>query len=272
MKILELTLMHNHIHLLLIADSFKELSFFMDRCTSWFVRAYNIEHGRKGRLLKKNFGSAPKWDGKKQRSAIIYIGNNPVEKNFCRYAEECRWTFLAYAKSSCPFSDPIVIRRASSNLKSALHAIDNMIELNVPLKYSSLAFYKSRLSDQEYEQLIDYIISRYLPLDFEELLSKFKSYEDMIMAMRSTTGSEYEINEDRDDFSLASFSEMMNYIRKNYSNKYIRKMISMSLEEKLELASALRNHTTASSSQIIKFLHIPVVERRTEVLDNQRDD
>lgn len=268
-KILELTLMHNHIHMLLVADSFKELSSFMDRCTSWFVRAYNIEHGRKGRLLKKNFGSAPKWDGKKQRSAIIYIGNNPVEKNFCRYAEDCRWTFLAYAKSRCPFSDPIVIKRASSNLKSALQAVDNMIELNVPLKYSSLAFYKSRLSDQEYNQLVDYIISGYLPLDFEELLSRFKSYEDMIVAMHSTTGSEYDLNEDMDDFSLTSFHEIMNFLKNNYSNGYIRKMISMSLDEKFELASVLRKHTRASSSQIIKFLHIPVVDRRMEVLDNQ---
>ena len=268
-RVLELCIMHNHIHMLVIATTFKELSSFMDRCTSWFVRVYNIEHGRKGPLLKKNFGSAPKWDGKKQRSAIIYIGNNPVEKNFCEYAEDFRWNFLVYAKSPCPFSEPIVMRKASSVLKSALQAVDNMIEQNVPLKYASLDFYKSRLSAREYEQLVDYIISSYLPFDFEELLSRFKSYEDMMMAMHATTGSEYDLKEVRDDFSSISFSEMMHFVRNNYSDEYIRKMISMSLEEKFALASALKKHTNASSSQIIKFLHIPIVEQRMEVLDSQ---
>ena len=270
-RVLELCLMHNHIHMLLIADCFEELSSFMDRCTSWFVRAYNIEHGRKGRLLKKNFGSAPKWDGKKQRSAIIYIGNNPVEKNFCQYAEDFRWNFLAYIKSPSPFSEPIIMRKASSVLKSALQAVDNMIEQNVPLKYSSLAFYKSRLKTREYEQLIDYVISSYLPFDFDELLSRFNSYEDMITALHSTTGSEYDLKEGRDDFSVASFIEMMHWVWDNYSAEYMRKMISMSLEEKLALASELKKHTSASSSQVINFLHIPIVERTMEVSDNQQD-
>ena len=270
-RVLELCLMHNHIHLLIIADKFEELSSFMQRLTSWYAMVYNAEHGRKGQLFKKNFGSAPKWDGKKQRSAIIYIGNNPVEKNFCLCAEEYRWNFLAYAKSRCPFSEPIIMKKASNFLKSALQSVDNMIELNVPLKYSSLAFYKSRLSIREYEQLVDYMISSYLPFDFDELLSRFKSYEDMIMAMHSTTGSEYDLNEARDDFSLTSFMEMVQFLRSNYSDEYIRRMISMPLEEKFALSSALRKHTNASSSQIIKFLHIPVVEREMEVFDNKRD-
>ena len=57
-RVLELCLMHNHFHMLIIADSFEDLSSFMQRLTSWYAISYNSEHGRKGRLFKKNFGSA----------------------------------------------------------------------------------------------------------------------------------------------------------------------------------------------------------------------
>lgn len=259
-RVLKLCIMHNHFHMLVIAESFDELSLFMDRFTSWFVRAYNIEHGRRGRLLHKSYGSAPKWEDKKLRSAIIYIGNNPVEKMYCQYAEDYQWNFLAYAKSGFPFSSPIVLRRASGNLKKALKLIDNLIELNKPLRYSTLAFMKARLDDKEYQQLTDYIVSCYSPFDFEELVSRFKSYDNMLLAMHSTTGSEYDIKEDRDDFSLASFKEMMRYMQNHHSDDFVAKMISLPLDDKFKLVSELQAHTSASNYQICKFLHVPLIK------------
>ena len=118
----------------------------MDRVTAWFVRAYNRQHSRTGKLLKKSFGSAPKWDEKKQRSAIIYVGNNPVEKHFCMYAEEYRWNFLAYAKSDHPFSEPIKLTEVSTNLKAYINQVDNLSKLNLPLKYSMLSCFSKRLN------------------------------------------------------------------------------------------------------------------------------
>ena len=260
-RVLELCLMHNHIHLLIIADKFEELSSFMQRLTSWYAMVYNAEHGRKGQLFKKNFGSAPKWDMKKQRSAAIYVGNNPVEKGFCKAAEECRWNFLVYAKSDHPFSKPMLSTKSSRNLKACVTVIDSLIDLNLPLRYPMLSYFRKRLDAKEYNQLVDYIIARYLPLDYEGLISMFKSYEDMIMAMYSTTGDEFEIKEERDDFSLTVFNEMMRYMRGRYSEEFVAKMISLPLEEKFQIASELRAHTCASSHQICKFLHIPIQRR-----------
>ena len=69
-QILELCLMHNHIHSLIKTETAKELADFADHFSAWFVYEYNSFAGRSGRLLKKNFGSAPKWEDKRLRSCI----------------------------------------------------------------------------------------------------------------------------------------------------------------------------------------------------------
>lgn len=259
-QILEACLMHNHIHILIFTESSDELCSYMQRLTSWFVRMYNKEHGRKGHLLKKNYGSAPKWDEKKQRSTAIYIGNNPVEKNFCQYAEEFRWNFLAYATSDNPFSDPIREMNSSSNLKKCIKIVDGIISQNLPLRYSMISYFKRRLNAKEFEQLVDHIIKGYYPFDKNGLGSMFKSYDDMLLAMHATTGGEFDIKEDRDDFSLTSFKAMIGYLQSKYSDDFITKMISLPIEEKFKLASELTANTFASNHQICKFLHIPILK------------
>ena len=79
-RILELCLMVDHIHILLESDSCQEMSGFVRYYSSVFVREYNDSIGRNGQMMYKSFGSAPKKGDKKTRSAIVYIGNNPVEK------------------------------------------------------------------------------------------------------------------------------------------------------------------------------------------------
>ena len=234
----------------------QELSRFVDHFSSWFVREYNSYVGRKGKLLKKNFGSAPKWDDKKLRSAIIYVGNNPVEKGFCRRANEYRWNFLAYRNNSCPFSQKIQLRNASNNMRKALKEIDAMVSLNLPLKYALLDRLFKNLKANEREQLIDYIISRYLPFDYDELESHFKSYDSMLYAMESTTGDDYDINESRDNFSLKVFQEMMSYMETKMPRSKVRTTIAYSLDEKIALYNELQSQTSASGQQICNFLHI----------------
>ena len=80
----------------------------------------------------------------------------------------------------------------------------------------------------------------------------------MLLAMRSTTGDEFEIKEEKDDFSLTSFDEMMRYMKSQYSVDFINKMISLPLEDKYKLVSELQVNTSASNYQICKFLHIPI--------------
>lgn len=257
-QILELCLMHNHIHILAKSETLSELSRFVDHYSAWFVREYNSCVGRTGGLFTKNFGSAPKWDEKKLRSAIIYIGNNPVEKRFCKKASESRWNFLPYRSSSWPFSCKIVVRKTSYSMKKALQEVDSMERLNQPLRYAVLNRIFQKLTKDEIEQLVDYIISRYSPIDYKELELHFKSYDSMLLAMESTTGSDYDIKESRDDFSLAAFDEMMAYMETKLPRHRVRSVTTYKLDDKIALFRELQEHTSASLHQICAFLHFKV--------------
>lgn len=265
-KVLELCLMHNHIHILIEADTLQRLSHFVDHYTAWFVREYNTFTGRTGKLFKKNFGSAPKWEEKRLRSAIIYIGNNPVEKHFCRKAAESRWNFLAYGFDASPFSEPLVKRKASHELKKTLKEVETMVALNLPLKYSQLIRLAGKLSVREREQFTDYVISQYSVIDHKGLVSYFKSYDAMLAAMSVTTGDDYDIKERRDDFSLESFSEMTEYLQGRMERYEIGKVVALPLDAKVRLCDELQKHTNATCRQICKFLHIRE-KREMQTLD-----
>lgn len=256
LKVLELCLMHNHFHCMTLSEPTEKLSEFMDHFSAWFVREYNTFIGRKGKLFKKNFGSAPKWDEKRLRSAIIYIGNNPVEKKFCRKAIESRWNFLAYAHCSHPFSKVVIKRKASHELKKALMEVDSMVSLNLPMKYRQLIRLTRKLSMDEKEQLADYIISQYSPFDYNALSSYFKSFESMLEAMNATTGDDYDIKESRDSFSLNAFNEMMQHMERKIPRHEIRRVTAQPMDEKIKLFKELQAGTSASKEQICNFLHI----------------
>lgn len=255
-QILELCIMHNHFHCLIRTATVRELSCFMDRFTSWFVMEYNRSIGRKGKLLKKNFGSAPKWDEKAVRNSINYVGNNPVEKKTCKRAEEYKWNFLAYAFSRNPFSEPLKRESASKPLRRALKETDNMVQLNLPVKYAQIKRMMKDLTDNEKEQLTDYIIWNYLPFDYTELISYYGSYQTMLAAMNYNTGSEYDIKEERDMESDVEYDKMAAYVRKKNPDMMIRSVTVLPQAEKASLAMELQLHTDASYRQICRFLHM----------------
>lgn len=255
-QVLELCIMPNHFHILIRTSSVHELSSFMDRFTSWYVMEYNASIGRKGKLLKKNFGSAPKWDEKAVRNVINYIGNNPVEKKLCKKAEEYRWNFLAFAYSNNPFSEPIRREYASTALREALREVDNMAKMNLPLKHGRLARISSKLKIREKEQLIDYIIKQYLPFDYTALSSYYDSYETMLTAMHSNTGSEHDINEDWDPESDQVFNEMIRYVQDTRPEMMTRKITMLPDEDKISLSIELQRNFNVTYRQICRFLHI----------------
>ena len=100
---------------------------FMSNVAIQFVKEYNRYHNRVGPLFSECFGSAPKAGLKLLRTAIAYLFNNPVERLLCKRAQEYRWNFLAYAASDNPFSDPLVLKKASRRLRRALKEVDGGI-------------------------------------------------------------------------------------------------------------------------------------------------
>ena len=254
--ILEMCLMYDHTHFLARAENIRELSAFIDRSASWFVKEYNHQVGRKGKLLHKNFGSAPKWSDKDVRSAINYVGNNPVEKGLCSKAEEYRWNFLAYAVSDHPFSEKYVPREASKHLRSAIKEAKEMADQNLPLKYVHLKRMMKKLSRKELEQFIDQVIIMYLPFDFNKAISYFGSYEAMIDAMHHNTGSEHDIKEHNDRASHIVFKDVLAYLGDTMPSNEIRKITVLSESDKCQLARKIRSLFPISEWQICKFLHI----------------
>ncbi|MCR4745787.1 MAG: transposase [Lachnospiraceae bacterium] len=84
-------IMDNHIHLLIYSSEDK-LSKFFQSLETRFVHWYNIKYLRYGHLFQGRFFSRPIECSKAFLSALVYIHNNPVKANICRYASEYRWS------------------------------------------------------------------------------------------------------------------------------------------------------------------------------------
>ena len=259
-SVLGLCLMIDHIHMLVRTSSRKVLSEFVSYVTSVFVREYNSSIGRRGPLFAERFGSAPKSDKKRLMSAIIYVGNNPVERKICLYSEQYRWNFLAYLDSSFPFSEPLIAGRVSYRLNKAFKEVDRHREDGRYLNHGILNRLLKDLNAIEKEQLVDYIITRYRVIDEAALMSHFEDFSELLKSMHSTTGSEYEINEDFDRMSDNVYCDMIRVLSNVYGND-VRKSIVLRKEEKLLIADEIRRQTAAPMWQIFKFLHLSDVEK-----------
>ena len=257
-RILEQSIMIDHIHNLIEAASLDELSRFVCHYTSVFVKEYNRSIGRDGALFEKAFGSAPKQTAKKIRSCIAYIGNNPVEKLLCRFVEDYRWNFLAYAECAHPYSKPLIASKASSALRRAVKEVRLSCELNRYLNYAQLSRLFKKLSEEERQQLTDVIISEYCPFDFKRLSGFFDSYASMLVAINANTGSEYEVKEKYYLHSDREYHGIIKYMRELNKNGHVRDVIMLPVDKKVELYRSLRFHTDANPLQIKKFLHLPL--------------
>lgn len=254
---MELCLMIDHIHMLIKAASKKNLSEFISFVTSVFVREFNSSIGRKGSLFESRFGSAPKLTKKKLMSAIIYIGNNPVERKICIKGEDYRWNFLAYINSNHPFSKELILKESSYNLKKSIKEIDSLYRNEKHLNYKLLERLLKKLTIDERIQLTDYIICKYNVIDTKSVMSHFESYQELLTSLHSTTGSEYDIKEDQDCASDLIYRDMIKIARKYYGED-IRKVIWASSEEKFQIAEVIRQQTSAQIWQIEKFLHLKI--------------
>ena len=256
--ILAVACMPDHLHESIKAQSRYVLWRFMQQLLSMFAKEHNVTCHRKGALFKSPFGSAPKTSDKKIRTNLAYVANNPVERHLAKNAEEYRWTFLAYANSSHPFSKPISKKRASRELKEALALVDLYHSENKHLKYSVLQTMFAGLNKEESEQLTDYIISKYSVIDFHAAISYYGSYEKMLTALHSNTGSEYDIKETfngkRDDV----YSKMCSLLMGTGRFKDIHDVLGLKADEKLKLFNYLLGKTEASPKQIANYLQVEI--------------
>ena len=247
-----LCFMIDHLHMLVCPNSLVQTSRFISAATSLYVREFNSWTGRQGPLFVSAYGSAVKNEFKKIRSAIAYLFNNPVEKMQCRKAEEYRWNFLKYFN---PERNKKHKGSPSKAVRRAIKIIDSHFNKNMYLKHALIHSLFKDMDSEEREYLTDYIITLYFPFDAAKTYGYYKSYKDMVCAINSNTGNEYDISELHYCKTDVPYREMMSCISK-LDIPDIHKVITADEKEKRRLFAILKSRTSGTSVQIRKFLHI----------------
>lgn len=255
-KLLKICFMVDHVHILLEAESCEHMSAFVRDYTSAFVMEYNTSIGRSGRLFYKSFGSAPKQGDKKMRSVIVYIGNNPVEKGMCRYAEEYRWNFIRYMLPRGMQQKKVRANRASRKLLRCFKRVKAAAKSGAYMNYTQLYDMFSDLNEVEREYLVDSIIMAYYPFDDDCILGLYDDWQQVINAMHSTAGSEYDLKEKWYSKSDEIYMKISSYVRDTLKIWPIRNVLKLSFEQKNLLAVELKLNTGASDYEVRKFLHL----------------
>ena len=95
-KIYAYCLMDNHIHILLKSPD-EKLSIFFQSLETRFVRWYNNKYLRSGHLFQDRFYSTAIENDRAFLSTLVYIHNNPIKVNICRFQSDYKWSsFNAY--------------------------------------------------------------------------------------------------------------------------------------------------------------------------------
>ena len=258
--VLGLALMYDHLHCLAVANKRQEVEPMMSAVSSVFARLYNAEAGLSGELFQRPFGSAVKLGSKNIRTAAGYLYNNHTNKKLCDSADKVRWNFLAYAHNRHPFSDPVVLDRASRKLRAAIREVKALSSGGRHLNYGILRRIYKGLKQPEKEQLTDFIVDAYRVIDYDALEHLYRSYDDMIYSFNANTFNEYDIREE--DAERRGDDRVYNVLARRImsSGRFssIKDILLLSDEEKLRLAVELKASTGFSYRQIGSYLHLRI--------------
>ena len=252
-QIFGICMMADHIHILVKIQEPRQLISFVRDYSALFTRKYNDYYHRKGSLLNP-YGCAPKIGHKKIRSAIAYLYNNPVENHLVSNAEEDRWNLLAYAEDKYPFSVKMRIDYARWELRKALYVVKDAHRLDRPLEYVELERITSTLSTRELQQLTDYIIRTYNPVNYQALIRYYGSYEKMLTAINSNTGSEYDITEDAFAKDHRIFRRMIRHLTGVHGWPSMKEVLSLPEAERKKIGMQLLRRMGASEKEVAKLL------------------
>ena len=249
------SLMFTHIHLMVRAADLAQLRMFMSMLIRVFSRLLREDRSLDGPRFETPFGSAPKVSLKEQRSSLIYILNNPVEKKLCKKAVEDRWTFLAFSDCANPFSERLVKRNASKSLRRAWEFIDGEALAGRYLHPNALRQVFDPLSRMEQEQLADYLIGAYRFIDYKDMLSLYDSKQDLLLATQASAGKEFDVGEVFDPDSDIAYCEMVRVAAKQHLLDNW-KLLHLNPVEQSYWGRVFKRTTSATEWQIKKFLGI----------------
>ena len=244
-------IMFNHIHLFVKAADERVFKAFCRDLQSMFSIGYNKEYNLKGRLMMRS-GYAPKRSAKSIRSCLIYIVNNPVSGHLTKVALKYKWNLLAYFQSKHPFSEKMDKSRDRLRLREAAKMVDYCYKQGKPLNYVTMRTVFRELTPKEKLKLTDYIVNLYNPIDKESFIKRFGDWKTAMLAIDSTTGTEHDIPEVWEDYSV-----YLMMLKQCLRHKIRPKQFSsMEQEEKLHLVKLLSAVPRSTPEQIKRFLHL----------------
>lgn len=255
-RIIAVSLMPDHYHLLVEANGRKQLENFIRTLNSVYAKAFNLTVHRKGKLFNRKYGCASKKTTKEIISAINYILNNPLVTLLDSKVESSRWNYLPYALGNNPFSDVMVPGKTRKQLMSAMKYVVTRRDDNRWLTYAMLKKLRYYLNATEAKQLEDYIISSYYRIDYQASAKFYGTMEKMIEAANYNSGSEYGISEPFETKDDNIYRDIANDLRQKYAYDDIKAIFSLGLEQRIALGMELQNVFICKSRQIEKYLQL----------------
>lgn len=255
-KIESVCIMINHIHLFVKPTDSNRFRAFVNDLQHQFSVIYNKEYSLCGTLMM-HAGFASKSSRKSILSCLIYIVNNPVAGNLTSKAMDYKWNLLAYYESSSPFSDRLVKRESRFRMRKALKLVDYYSAHGIILDYHLQGLIYDGLTKAEKAQIVDYIVCKYNPVDYDSLVSRFGSIESLSIAAESTTGSEYDIIEPREDYSI--YAKMLRITMRSGINHGQFHFNKMNKDDFMRLGNALTTTPRMTPDHLRRFLRLPVI-------------
>lgn len=252
-QLLGICMMADHIHILVKIRDPEQLTSFVRDYSALFTKKYNDYYHRTGSLLNP-YGCVPKMGHKKIRTAIAYLYNNPVENHLVSRAEEDRWNLLAYAEDRFPFSEKLRMDYARWVLRKALYVIKDSYKCGRPLEYAMIERMTTDLSAKELQQYTDYVVRRYNPVDYKAVIRYYGSYDKMLTAINSNTGSEYDLKEDTFGKDHRIFRRMIHWLSIKQDHPSMKDVLLLPTIERKEMGVQLQRQLGATEKEIAKFL------------------
>lgn len=252
-----LSLMYDHHHSQASAPTFSNYNRFLAETTKAYDSDFKNWYGYDAVIMEDQHSHVPKWDDKKRRSNLAYIANNAVEKMLFKNVVDDRWNFLAYMNSDHPYSRSFHSRDTRDAMRKAIKVVDGMYEDNKYLGFRLLNRLMSKLFPEEREQLTDYIIHLYAPVDYSETIRLYGAYDSAVIAINANTGAEYDIKEKHIIHSHIPYREMERIARDmGFLDFSGPRIFRLNDEEKRDFVRRARNIAGASDYEVSKFMRI----------------
>ena len=251
-----ISLMPDHIHLLVYVRDPDRFRAFIREYTKVFTALYNRHYRLSGPLFNTPFGCTPKLSHKKIRSTIAYVYNNPVEGRLVTHVEEDRWNFLAYADKKSPFSEKLRIDRARWELRKALYTVKACKKEGRWLNYTEVENVTNRLSPREIQQFTDYVIRKYNCIDYPAATSYYGSYGKMVIALNANTGSEYDLAEDSDGKDYRIYRSLIRELCLKEGYSTMERVLNLPSSDRKRLGLHLMRNTSATEKEVSKLLRL----------------